>query len=106
MGFKVVNKNVVVNREKNMVMDNIFYFKTKAEAEDYIEAQKSFYASEVASVIEECTEEEDAKYIFSQYHETYNPNDMQIPNVVIERPLEICQGVPYWVVKRELLLNN
>lgn len=113
MGYKVTNRNVVINQKTNTVMDNIFYFQTREEAEEYILAQKNFYEfSKVKKIvssdmtIEECTAEENKRYLFNQYNEKYNPNDMKIPNVVIERPIEIAKGVPYWVTRRELLITE
>lgn len=113
MGYKVINKNVIVNPKDNIVMDNVFFFQTKEEAEDYVNAQKSFYKhgntrkiGACEMIIEQCTKEEDEKYVFDQYHETINPNDFKVPNLVIERPLQIAKGVPYWVTKRELLVSN
>ena len=113
MGYKVINKNVVVNEKDNMVMDNIFFFQTKEDAEEYVTARMNFYNSRKPKgmgtdemIIEECTAEEDEKYVFDQYHEKANPNDLKIPNVVIERPLQIIKGVPYWVTKRELLVQQ
>ena len=111
MGYKVTNKNVIINEKKNVVMDNVFFFQTREEAEDYVRARESFYNRSdnkkicpTEMLIEECTPEEDERYVFDQYHETINPNDFKIPNVVIERPLEVIKGVPYWVTRKELLV--
>lgn len=112
MGYKITNKNVITNQGKNIVMDNVFYFQTMEQAEEYILAQKAFHEltkvkkNDVAATIEECTPEEDERYLFDQYNEQYNPNDMKLPNVVIERPIEIPKGIPYWVTRRELLIKK
>ena len=88
MGYKVINKNVKISESKNIALDNIFYFQTKEPKE---------------MIIEECSSEESKKFVFDQYHEKYNPTDLKLPNVVIEHPIEVLEGVPYWVTTRELV---
>lgn len=109
MGYKVINKNVIISQEKNIAMDNIFYFFTKESANEYINACNKFdqlgkFKTRNMS-IEECTPAEEERYLFDQYHDEYNPRDMKVPNVVIEHPIEVMPGVPYWVTKRELLIS-
>ena len=109
MGYKVTNRNAIVNLQKNIAMDNVFFFQTKDQAEDYVRACEDFQNLSTSNknhhtemVIEECTTEENEKYVFNQYHSEFNPDDVKVPNIVIERPIEIVKGVPYWTTRREL----
>lgn len=110
MGYKVTNKNVVVNRDKNTALDNVFFFRDIVDAEEYILDCVKFHASTGKDVpppvLEKCTPEEDEKYLFSQYHEEFNANGMKLPNIVIERPITIEPGLPYWVRTSELLISD
>lgn len=112
--WKVINKNAVVNEEKNIAIDNVFFFNTIEAAHEYINACNMFCEfgkkrskNDIREqVLLECTKEEEEKYGFDQYNEEYNPTDLKVPNIMIERPIVVQVGVPYWVTTRELCVYN
>lgn len=111
MSYKVTCINAVINKKNNTAMDTVWFFDDEKTMTDWIASCDAFSnhrgeGKEVERTIEECSAEEEAKYVFSQHHPKYNPQGMQIPNIVIEHPIDVPVGVPYWVTKRELVINS
>ena len=108
--WKVININAIVNEKNNIATDTIFFFQTYEEAEDYMKMCKKFQNASKnknrEQILKECTEEEEFKYGFEQYDEIQNPNNLKIPNIVIEHPINVPIGVPYWVTTRELWMKR
>lgn len=105
--WKVTNKNAIFNENKNIAIDNIFFFQTREEAEDYINTCQEFHKRNNGNqeqILERCNTEEDRKYNFDQYDQDYNPNNLKMPNVMIERPIAVPEDTPYWITRRELCI--
>lgn len=101
MGWKVTNKNAIVNQKENKVIDTVFFFETKEEALEYIEVNKKYSEfskekDECQNILEEMTEE-DGRFGF------YEPGDMRIPHKMIIKPIDINPDEPYWVETKELV---
>lgn len=105
MGYKVVNKNALINKKKNIVIDTIFFFNNLDNAKEYLELCKTFKSfgkkkldEEEIPMIEPMTEEEQRKFSFEI------PLNYQIPHKTITRPYTIKPNEPYWVQTNELLM--
>ncbi len=108
MSYKVTCINAIVNEKNNTAMDTVWFFDNEKAMTDWIASCDAFSSRgrEVERIVEECSVEEENKYVFSQHHPQYNPQGMQIPNIVIEHPIDIPIGVPYWVTRRELVITE
>lgn len=94
MGYKVTNKKAFINEEKNVIVDTIFFFETEKELNRYISLQEAYNGRPGEhGEVEVMTAEEESLYNFSS---------QGIPHIVIERPLFVNPGEPYWTTKRIL----
>ena len=97
MGYKVINKNAIVNPKKNIVIDTIFFFNTLESAEEYVK-----FSHELGSEkhIEKMTKDEECKFNFTI------PLNYQIPHMTITRPYAVTKNQPYWIQTSELVMPN